>query len=51
MKKFQCTLVWTNQDAWKEYAINIIRAFPQKNSEELLEDIFKFDFKFDTILQ
>lgn len=45
----KCTLKVLNKDEWLHYASKIIEKQETKNDEELLKEIVKFNYKFDTI--
>lgn len=52
MAKYKATLICTNFDEWKNYTQNIMEQYNKDISDNaLLEEICKFNFKFETILQ
>lgn len=42
---------WLNKDEWLKHAIKVMKARGNKSDEEILNEIVKFDFKFDIISQ
>ena len=47
---FKCTLKLLNEDEWLRHASKIISSNPNKSNSDLLNELFRFNFKFDTIL-
>ncbi len=44
-------IVWLNKDEWWQYAIKVMKMRGNKSEEEVLNEIIKFDYKFDVISQ
>ena len=42
---------WINKDEWLEHAKKVLKNRGTKIDEEVLNEVVKFDYKFDTILR
>lgn len=49
MNTFKCTLELSNMSDWLQHISNVLKQ--TQDTEDILECVCDFDFKFDTILQ
>lgn len=50
MADYQCSLVLANEEEWLEHLRKVAASQDGKTEDEILEEAFTFDFKWDTIL-